>query len=134
MPRHKEATVVVLRVLHLTAYGKPVHVYVGNRHKDRDLEHLLLDILIIRNDLRHHNTAIAGREDEFVIVNLHTAGLAEEGHDKEPKDEEQRAEYPEIYTHHGLDEEERSKPQGNTYGARHRYNDITLLINLHSLW
>jgi hypothetical protein len=134
MPCHEEATMVVLGVLHLATHGQPVHVHIRNRHKDRDLKHLACEVLIIGNDLRNNNTAIAGREDEFVVVNLHTAGLTEEGHDKEPKDEEQRAEYPEIYTHHGLDEEERSKPQGNAYKTRNGYNDITLLINLHSLW
>jgi hypothetical protein len=109
-------------------------VYIRNRHKDRYLEHLASEVLVIGNHLRDNHAAVAGREDEFVIVDLHTAGLTEEGHDKEPKDEEQRAEYPEIYAHHGLDEEERQQPHCNTGETRNRYNDITLLINLHSLW
>ena len=105
MPSHEEATMVVLGVLHLATHGQPVHVYVCNRHEDIDLKHILIKVLVIADNLRNYHAAIAGREDEFVVVDLHTAGLTEKGHDKEPKDNEQSAKYPEICRYHGLNEE-----------------------------
>ena len=106
VPCHEEATMVVLGVLHLATYGQPVHVDVSHGHEDRYLKHFALKVLVVGDNLRNYHTAIAGREDEFVVVDLHTAWLTEKGHDKEPKDEEQSAKYPEICRYHGLNEEE----------------------------
>ena len=38
---------VVLEVLHSTCHRHPVDVNIRNRHKDRDLEHILLQALIL---------------------------------------------------------------------------------------
>ena len=79
---------VVLGVLHLATHGQPVHVYIRNRHKDRYLHHLSLEILISLDNLGYHNPTVTGREDEALIVNLHTAWLTEERRNEEPKDEQ----------------------------------------------
>ena len=42
------------------------------------------------DDLCDDDAAVAWREYQLRIVNLHTTGLAEEGHDEEPEDDEQQ--------------------------------------------
>ena len=40
MPRHQKPARMVLEVLHLAAYGNPVHVDIGDGHENRNLQHL----------------------------------------------------------------------------------------------
>ena len=74
----------------VAAHGDPVHVDVGDGHEDRDLEHLLLEVLVLVDDLGHDDAAVAGCEGQVGVVDAHAAGFAEEGDDEEPEQQQQR--------------------------------------------
>ena len=121
---------VVLEVLDNTAYGQPVHVHIRNRHKDRNLHHLAVDMLLLVDNFRNDNTTIAGREDKLVVVNLHTARLTEEGSNEEPEDKQQSSHKPDEACP-TVDKEVGKEPDGKTADARNAYNSVTLFVNLH---
>jgi hypothetical protein len=109
VPSDAEPTVLVLEILHNATHSHPVNVNIRNRHKDRYLHHLALDILIIRDNLRNNDTAITRREEQLIIVNLHSPWLTEEGRNEEPEDEQKYRHKP----HNGdmrVDEEVDKRP------------------------
>ena len=59
MPSDEEAARVVLIVLNLATNRQPIHMDIGDGHKDGYLHHLLLDILILIDHLGDNNTTIA---------------------------------------------------------------------------
>ena len=89
VPCDEETAGMVFEIFDDTADGHPVHVDVRNRHEDRDLHHLLIEIFAFVYGFRHDDTAVAGREDQIGIMNLHTPGFAEKGHDEEPEQQHQ---------------------------------------------
>ena len=68
MPRHQKPARMVLEVLHLSAYGNPVHVDIGDGHENRNLQHLAAQILGLPHVLRDDHAAVAGGEDQVGIV------------------------------------------------------------------
>jgi hypothetical protein len=63
-------------------------------------------------------------------VNLHTAWLAEEGRNKEPKDEQEARHKPQVGLQ-TMDEEVYQQPYRYTYKTRYGDDDVALFINLH---
>ena len=95
MPRHQETPRMILEILHSTSDRHPVHVNVGNRHEDRNLQHLPIEVFALVHHFGHYDPAVARSEDQLRIMDLHTPRLPEKCHDKEPKQHKQNGSEPE---------------------------------------
>ena len=95
MPRHQETPRMILEILHGTSDRHPIHVNVGNRHEDRNLQHLPIEVFALVHHFGHYDPAVARSEDQLRIMDLHTPRLPEKCHDKEPKQHKQNGSEPE---------------------------------------
>ena len=123
---------MVFEILHLAAHGNPVHMDVGDGHEDRDLQHLLFEVFVLRHDLRHDHAAVAGGEDQVGIVDAHPAGLAEERHDEEPEQQQHDGAEPQQRDVRVVDQQMiEQPPQEQADNSRNADDLISFLIDSH---
>ena len=132
VPRHQEAARVVFEVFDHTAHGNPVHVDVGNRHENRNLQHLAVEVLLLADHLGHHHTAVARREDQVRIVDAHAARLTEEGHNEKPEQQQQDGAQPHDADVGMVDEQMVNQPpQQQAEDARKADDSVSFLVDSH---
>jgi hypothetical protein len=83
------------------------------------------------NDLSNYYTAIAGREYQRLIVNLHTAWLAEEGGYKEPKYEQEASHKPQHRIWR-IKEQVYKRPYTQAQQTGNADYNVSLFVNLHN--
>ena len=133
VPGHQETPRMVFEILHLAAHGDPVHVDVRNGHEDRNLQHLLLEVLVLGDDLRHDHAAVAGSEDQIGVVDAHPAGFAEEGYDEEPEQQQHEGAEPQQRDVRIVDQQmEKQPPQKQADSARDADDFVSFLIDSHN--
>ena len=121
---------MVFEILHLAAHGNPVHVDVRNGHEDRNLQHLLLEVLVLGDDLRHDHAAVAGSEDQIGVVDAHPAGFAEEGYDEEPEQQQHEGAEPQQRDVRIVDQQMvKQPPQKQADSARDADDFVSFLID-----
>ena len=123
---------MILEILDHAAHRKPVHVDVGDRHEDRYLHHLPIEILALVYRFGHDHTAVAGGEDQIGVVDLHAARLAEERHDEKPEKQHQYDQHPHertvvVAAQQAIDP--RTEQQTNQAGDTDDF--VTFLIDFH---
>ena len=134
MPRHQKTARMVFEIFDGTAHGNPVHMDVGDGHEDRNLEHLLIQILVFLHDFGHDDAAVAGRKGEVGIVDAHAAGFPEKRDDKEQEPQQQHGAHPQQRNIRVADQQVIDQPpQKYANGAGNADNFVAFFIYSHNL-
>src|SRR5690606_17577797 len=86
MPGHQVFAGMVLRQLYLSADRVPVYMHIGRAHEDGHLQALVLEIFRLKGFFYYHYLAIAGRNDQGLILVHFPERNTEEGNNEKEQD------------------------------------------------
>ena len=107
---------------------------VGNRHEDRNLQHLLAEVFIFADHLGHHHAAVAGSEHQVGIVDAHAPRFAEERHDEKPEQQQEYRAAPQKRSCRVADQQPVEQPPNQEADQPRDEDDfVTFLIDFHGI-